>query len=83
MWANLDRDILIRSFVPTGVTNSGLIEQENLHSKLSAIMDEGGDDSETEDNCDELDANGLSDREESGDEEDDDLDEEDYFDIQL
>ena len=61
VWAKMDKEIIIRSFSQTGVTNTGLIEQENLHSKLSAIMDEGGDD--LDDDQDILDGTGLSDEE--------------------
>ena len=60
VWSNNDKDILIRSFTQTGVTNTGLIEQEHLHSKLSAVMDEEGDD--IDDDLDILDQTGLSDR---------------------
>ena len=71
VWDNLDKEILIRSFAQTGVTNTGLIEQENLHSKLSAVMDEDGAVAdEAADNMDVLDQTGLSDEGETEDEED-------------
>ena len=66
VWSNMYKEMIMRSFSQTGVTNTGLIEQENLHSKLSALFDEGGDD---DDDLDMLDGTGLSDNDDS--EEDD------------
>ena len=39
-WKDLDVDLIKRSFVQTGVTNTGEINRELLHSKLKDLVED-------------------------------------------
>ena len=38
-WAAIDKDLIIRSFVQTGVTNTGVLEVANLHTNLRDLLE--------------------------------------------
>jgi hypothetical protein len=66
-WKDMEPQLLINSFVQTGVTNTGIVDYNNLHSKLKALVEDG----EEEGVQGEEEGTGLTDDEE---EEDDDND---------
>lgn len=39
-WASIPEQLVIRSFTEMGVTNTGLLDKDALHSKLKKLLDE-------------------------------------------
>ena len=37
-WSELDTNIILNSFIKTGVINEGNVDPKNLHSKLQALL---------------------------------------------
>ena len=68
-WA-IDKDLIIRSFVQTGVTNTGLLEVGNLHTNLKDLLEGNVEVEVIQQELEEEGSTGLTDNEDSDDDDD-------------
>ena len=69
-WAALDKDLIIRSFVQTGVTNTGVLEVANLHTNLRDLLEGNVEVEVIQQELEEEGSTGLTDNEDSDDDDD-------------
>ena len=66
-WAAIDKDLIIRSFVQTGVTNTGVLEVANLHTNLKDLLEGNVEVEVIQQELEEEVSTGLTDNEDSDD----------------
>ena len=69
-WAAIDKDLIIRSFVQTGVTNTGVLEVANLHTNLRDLLEGNVEVEVIQQELEEEGSTGLTDNEDSDDDDD-------------
>ena len=72
-WSELDPELIKRSFTQTGVSNTGSVDREVLHSRLrklvvDGVMEDENEDSSDNDNLGSGELSGWSDNEEEEEE---------------
>ena len=69
-WAAIGKDLIFRSFVQTGVSNTGVLKVVNLHTNLRDLLEGNVEVEVIQQELEEEGSTGLTDNEDSDDDDD-------------